>query len=159
MVIDFSGNAGQIRNAFHTEIHSLLVADRQHIANMSDPQIPAALAPAIHGVVSMHNFRPQAYHKFKTDYTFAGCGINCYALVPEDFQTIYNLTPLYTAGITGTGQTVAVVEDTNSFGTDWATYRSKFKVTSYGGKCTISGRGGKGATCTATITPTVGANS
>jgi subtilase family serine protease len=103
---------------------------------MSDPQIPAALAPAIHGVVSMHNFRPQAYHKFKTDYTFAGCGTNCYALVPEDLQTIYNLTPLYTAGITGPGQTVAVVEDTNSFGTDWATYRSNFKLTSYGGTLT-----------------------
>ena len=136
MVIDFSGTAGQIRNAFHTEIHGLLVGDKQHIANMSDPQIPAALAPVIHGVVSMHDFRPQAYHKFKTDYTFAGCGTNCYALVPEDFQTIYNLTPLYAAGITGTGQTVAVVEDTNSFGTDWATYRSKFKLTSYGGTLT-----------------------
>ncbi|HWJ46436.1 MAG TPA: protease pro-enzyme activation domain-containing protein, partial [Candidatus Udaeobacter sp.] len=40
MVIDFSGTAGQIRNAFHTEIHGLLVGDKQHIANMSDPQIP-----------------------------------------------------------------------------------------------------------------------
>ena len=136
MVIDFSGTAGQIRNAFHTEIHSLRVGGKQHIANMSDPQIPAALAPAIHGVVSMHDFRPEAYHKFKTDYTFAGCGSNCYALVPEDFQTIYNLTPLYTAGITGAGQTVAVVEDTNSFGTDWATYQKTFNLTSYGGKLT-----------------------
>jgi subtilase family serine protease len=136
MVIDFSGTAGQIRNAFHTEIHSLQVGGKQHIANMSDPQIPAALAPAVHGVVSMHDFHPQAYHKFKTDYTFAGCGSNCYALVPEDFQTIYNLTPLYAAGITGAGQTVAVVEDTNSFGSDWASYRSKFNLTSYGGTLT-----------------------
>ena len=136
MVIDFSGSAGQIRTAFHTEIHSLQVGGKQHIANMSDPQIPVALAPAIHGVVSMHDFRPQAYHKLKTDYTFAGCGTsgtNCYALVPEDLQTIYNLTPLYTAGITGAGQTVAVVEDTNAFGSDWATYQSKFSLTSFGG--------------------------
>ncbi|HXJ90375.1 MAG TPA: protease pro-enzyme activation domain-containing protein [Candidatus Binatia bacterium] len=138
MVIDFSGTAGQIRNAFHTEIHNLQVGREEHIANMSDPQVPAALAPAIHGVVSMHNFRPEAYHKFKTDYTFAGCGTNCYALVPEDFQTIYNLAPLYTAGITGKGQTVAVVEDTNTFGTDWATYRSKFKLATYGGTLTTT---------------------
>ncbi|HTT24270.1 MAG TPA: protease pro-enzyme activation domain-containing protein [Candidatus Sulfotelmatobacter sp.] len=138
MVIDFSGTAGRIRNAFHTEIHNLQVGREEHIANMSDPQVPAALAPAIHGVVSMHNFRPEAYHKFKTDYTFAGCGTNCYALVPEDFQTIYNLTPLYTAGITGKGQTVAVVEDTNTFGTDWATYRSKFKLATYGGTLTTT---------------------
>lgn len=136
MLIDFSGTAGQIRNAFHTEIHRLQVGGKQHIANMSDPQIPEALAPAIHGVVSMHDFRPEAYHKFKTDYTFAGCGANCYALVPEDFQTIYNLAPLYTAGITGKGQTVAVVEDSNPWGTDWATYQSKFSLKSYGGTLT-----------------------
>jgi subtilase family serine protease len=133
MVIDFSGTAGQIRNAFHTEIHSLAVGGRQHVANMSDPRVPAALAPALHGVVSMHDFRPQAYHKRRTDYTFAGCGASCYALVPEDFQTIYNLTPLYTAGITGSGQTIAVVEDTNTFGSDWVNYRNKFALTSYGG--------------------------
>ena len=136
MVIDFSGTAGQIRNAFHTEIHSLNVGSKSHIANMSDPHIPAALAPAIHGVVSMHDFRPQAYHQFKTDYTFAGCGSSCYALVPEDFQTIYNLTPLYTAGITGKGQTIAVVEDTNTFGSDWLNYQKKFALTSYGGTLT-----------------------
>src|SRR4051812_861834 len=136
MVIDFSGTAGQIRNGFQTEIHSLHVGGKQHIANMSDPHIPAALAAAVHGVVSMHDFHPQAYHKLKTDYTFAGCGSNCYALVPEDFQTIYNLTPLYAAGITGTGQTVALVEDTNSFGADWANYQSKFNLTSYWGTLT-----------------------
>jgi len=136
MVIDFSGTAGQIRNAFHTEIHSLDIGGRPHIANMSDPHVPAALAPSVHGVVSMHDFRPEAYHKLKTDYTFAGCGSSCYALVPEDFQTIYNLTPLYSAGITGSGQTVAVVEDTNTFGSDWASYRTKFGLGTYGGTLT-----------------------
>jgi subtilase family serine protease len=42
MVIDFSGNAGQVREAFHTEIHNLMVNGAAHIANMSNPQIPAA---------------------------------------------------------------------------------------------------------------------
>src|SRR6202453_4458172 len=55
MVIDFSGTAGQIRDAFHTEIHNLDVHGEKHYANMSDPQIPAALAPAVVGVVSLHN--------------------------------------------------------------------------------------------------------
>ena len=135
MVIDFRTRR-QIRNAFHTEIHSLEIGGKLHIANMSDPHVPAALAPAVHGVVSMHDFRPQAYHKLKTDYTFAGCGSNCYALVPEDFQTIYNLTPLYSAGVTGSGQTIAVVEDTNTFGNDWANYRTKFGLGSFGGTLT-----------------------
>ena len=56
MVIDFSGNAGQVREALHTEIHTLDVAGERHFANMSDPQIPAALLPAVAGVVSLNNF-------------------------------------------------------------------------------------------------------
>ncbi len=136
MVIDFSGTAGEIREAFHTEIHELEVAGQQHFANMSDPKIPAALAPAIEGVVSMHNFKPHSMHVLRSNYTFAGCGSDCYALVPADFETIYNLKPLYTAGISGKGRTVVVVEDTNSFDNDWATYQKKFGLTSYGGTLT-----------------------
>jgi hypothetical protein len=56
--IDFSGTAGQVRRAFKTEIHYLDVAGVRHIANISDPQIPAALAPATSGVVSLNDFRP-----------------------------------------------------------------------------------------------------
>ena len=136
MVIDFSGTAGQIRDAFHTEIHYLSVNGKQHIANMSDPQIPHALAPAIAGVVSLHDFKPHPYYKRRSDFTFSGCGANCFALVPGDFQTIYNLTPVYTAGVTGKGITVAVVEDTNSFGSDWKNYQSTFGLTTYGGTLT-----------------------
>ena len=138
MVIDFSGTAGQIRDAFHTEIHYLSVKGERHIANMSDPRIPAALAPAITGVVSLHDFKPHAYYKMRTNYTFSGCGSTCYALVPADFQTIYNLSPVYSGGTTGAGQTVAVVEDTNSFGTDWSKYQSTFGLTTYGGTLTTT---------------------
>jgi hypothetical protein len=50
MMIDFSGTAGSIREAFHTEIHQLDVKGQMHFANMSDPQIPAALAPVLNGI-------------------------------------------------------------------------------------------------------------
>jgi subtilase family serine protease len=61
MSIRFSGTAAQVENAFHTEIHNLEVKGVQHIGNMSDPQIPAALAQVVVGVKSLHNFfaRPQ----------------------------------------------------------------------------------------------------
>jgi hypothetical protein len=136
MVIDFSGTAGEIREAFHTEIHQLDVKGKQHFANMSDPRIPAALSPAIEGVVSMHDFKPHAAIEPRTGYTFAGCGSDCYSLVPADFQTIYNVSPLLKAGISGKGQTVVVVEDTNSYDSDWATYQKTFGLTSYGGTLT-----------------------
>ena len=58
VIIDFSGTAGQVMQAFHTEIHHLEVNGKSHIANVSEPHIPSALAPAIAGVVSLHDFRP-----------------------------------------------------------------------------------------------------
>ena len=67
MSIRFSGTAGQVQSAFHTEIHNLMVKGQAHIGNMSDPQIPAALAPVVIGVKSLHNFFPRpAHHLGKT---------------------------------------------------------------------------------------------
>ena len=59
MTIRFSGAASQVETAFHTEIHNLLVRNEPHIANMSDPQVPAALAPVVLGVKALHNFLPR----------------------------------------------------------------------------------------------------
>jgi hypothetical protein len=50
MAIEFSGTAGQVRSAFHTEIHYLSVNGATHFANVTDPQIPAALAPVVVGI-------------------------------------------------------------------------------------------------------------
>ncbi|MGA3210287.1 MAG: Ig-like domain repeat protein, partial [Terriglobales bacterium] len=59
MLIIFSGTAGLVRQVFHTEIHNLDVHGEKHIANMTAPQIPAALAPVVAGFRSLHNFFPK----------------------------------------------------------------------------------------------------
>jgi hypothetical protein len=43
MSIDYSGTASQVRTAFRTEIHNFSVNGVDHIANSTDPEIPAAL--------------------------------------------------------------------------------------------------------------------
>ncbi len=63
MTIHFSGTASQVQSAFHTQIHRLSVDGVGHYANMTDPQIPAALAPVIVGIKALHNFLPQPQHK------------------------------------------------------------------------------------------------
>ena len=136
MVIDFSGTAGQVRRTFATEIHHLDVKGEKHIANMSDPRIPTELAPAIVGVVSLHDFRPHpmhVLHKARPLFTFTDIfGGTNYALVPEDLSTIYNLKPVFSAGISGQGQTIVVIEDTDVFrSSDWDTFRSTFGLSSY----------------------------
>jgi len=134
LLIDFSGTAGQVRGAFHTDIHQLNVKGVQHIANMSDPQIPAALAPAIVGVVSLHDFMPHAMYRLKANYTFTSGAQTLYAVAPPDLATIYNLNPLFSAGISGQNQTIVVVEDTNVFSTaDWSSFRSVFGLSSFTG--------------------------
>jgi subtilase family serine protease len=141
MLIDFSGTAGSVREAFHTEIHNLDVRGAHHIANMSDPQIPAALQPAVTGIVSLNDFRPHTNYRSRTNYTFGtnqcyplkgSSGSPCYAVVPADLATIYNFSPAFTAGYTGQGQTVVVIEDTNVYSTiDWSTFRSTFGLSGY----------------------------
>ena len=134
MLIDFSGTAGHVRTAFRTEIHQLNVNGVKHIANMSDPKIPAALAPAVAGVVSLHDFLPHGMYKPKADYTFSSGGNTYNAVVPSDLATIYNLNPLFSAGISGQGQTIVLIEDTDLYSTkDWDTFRSTFGLSSYTG--------------------------
>lgn len=127
MMIDITGNAGLVRHAFNTEIHRLRVADTDHIANMTDPQIPAAFASVVEGVVSLNDFRPHTNFKQHSDYTFTSSGSTYQAVVPADLAKIYNFTPLFNAGITGTGQTIVLIEDTNVYSTaDITTFRSTF---------------------------------
>jgi uncharacterized membrane protein len=131
-LIDFSGTAGQVREAFETEIHQLDVKGEKHFANMQDPQIPAALSAAVVGVVSLHDFRPRPMLKPRAEYTFTSGGATYEAVVPGDLATIYNLKPLFSAGISGQGQTVVVIEDTDVYSTsDWSTFRSTFGLSSF----------------------------
>jgi trimeric autotransporter adhesin len=128
LTMEISGNAGQLRSAFHTQIHKYMVNGETHYANSTDPQIPAALAPVVGGFVSLNNFRPRnfshvlgkASYNPKTgkgipQWTEPSGGPLGYDLVlsPADYAVQYDLQPLYTAGTNGTGQTVAIINDSN----------------------------------------------
>ena len=145
MVIDFSGSARQLEAAFHPNLHNLSVNGDAHIANTQDPQIPAALAGAVAGVTSFNDFRPRALHHDLTpahidargahvssDYTFSSGSSTYQAVVPGDLATIYNLNKLFSAGVSGQGQTIVVIEDTNVYSTaDWTTFRNTFGLSGY----------------------------
>jgi hypothetical protein len=61
--IRFSGTAAQVESTFHTEIHNLDVKGEKHLGNMTDAQIPAAIAPVVVGVKALHNFFPHPLHR------------------------------------------------------------------------------------------------
>jgi len=161
LTIDVSGTAGQIKNTFHTEIHEYNVNGEKHIANASDPQIPAALADVVTGFASLNNFMPKPLiRKPRSAFSFpcTGCpdgfdGQEQYDIAPPDFATIYNVAPLYKRSnpITGKGQTVVVLEISDIKPADVATFRASFGLSGYAGTftqihpgtgCTDPGRNG-----------------
>lgn len=135
MVVDFSGTAAEVRRAFGVDIHVFHVGREDHFANTNDPGVPAALAPIVEGIVSIHNFSPHALHLMRrpsANFTFSGSNGQTYALVPADLATIYNLNPLFAAGYAGQGQTIVLIEDTDVFSaSDWSTFRSALGLSSY----------------------------
>ncbi len=136
MAMDVTATAGQIRDAFHTEIHYYDVRGERHIANASDPQIPAALQPVVAGFAALHDFRPRNH--MRRHFSFPYEGFEFYELGPQDFATIYNLNPLWNGlnPIRGAGQTIVVLEDSDMNAADWTTFRSAFGLSSYAGTFT-----------------------
>ncbi len=141
LVIDFAGTAAQIREAFHTEIHNLVLPNGQkHIANIRDPQIPVALAPAIEGIASLHDFFPKSHavqlgpvsydpatRTWHPHFNVKYQGQTFHTVSPYDFATIYNVLPLWQRGFTGKGVTIALVEDSNlAHASDWSAFRNVF---------------------------------
>lgn len=125
--IVFSGTAGQVENAFRTELHEYRIIGVVHHANAGDIEIPAALAPVISGIVSLHDFHSRPMHTriaaATPEYT-AGGGVHYVA--PGDFATIYDLWPLYGSSTTGSGQSIAVVARSNLNLSDVQGFRTNF---------------------------------
>jgi pseudomonalisin len=122
----FSGSAARVQEAFHTTIHTYKVGEQVHHANASDPEIPAALAPVVGGVVSLHDFHSTASNhvisQVSPEFTSGGA----HYLAPADFATIYDLNPVYQQAITGSGQSIAIVARSNINLADIIQFRSYF---------------------------------
>jgi len=136
--IEFSGTARQVERAFRTEMHNYVVDGERHVANATDIAIPEALAGVVGGVVSLHDFHPRAQHRLIGPHAAPPGGAagsltaqtdlngGTHGLSPYDFAAIYDVLPLWNAGYDGTGQTIAIVADTNVKLTDVTTFRSQF---------------------------------
>lgn len=156
-LVEFSGTAAQVQQAFHTQIHRYRVKGVEHIANDRDPQIPEALAPVVAGVASLHDFFPKPQSVLgklvKRDrktgkitpvepanpaplgiapqFTYTdGSGNTREDITPFDFATIYNELPLWNSGITGSGVLIAISACSDIDLNDVATFRASFGLPS-----------------------------
>ena len=135
--IAFSGTADRVSHAFGTPIHRFVVNGVTHYANTAHPSVPAALAEVVGGIQGLNDFHPRSMiDQISPVYT---SGTSHY-VVPQDWATIYDLTPLYQAGFNGTGQSIAVVGESDVPTTDISAFRARFglvannpKMVFYGG--------------------------
>jgi uncharacterized protein (TIGR03437 family) len=100
--IAFSGEARQLQTAFATQIHRYQIAGDAYIANATELSIPAALKDLVSGVRGLDDF-------WKADLPHYTNSAGAHLLAPDDWATIYDVAPLYSMGIDGSGQRVAII--------------------------------------------------
>ena len=148
LFVDFSGTAGLVAQAFHTEIHHYRVNGQDHYANASDPYIPNALAPVVSGFRALNDFHPRPHasrpgtaHLDRTTGKWFRAGESghltssanaLYVAGPQDFATIYGVNQVWKEGVLGTGQTIGVVGATNLESADIQNFRDGFGITALG---------------------------
>ena len=156
-VVEFSGTATQVTRTFHTEIHRYLVNGEEHWANAQEPRIPAALAKVIAGIVSLDDFPAKALHHSRgavrresaggpwirtadsLQFTYPMGSSTLHLVSPYDFATIYNVLPLWSAGLDGAGQTIAIAGRSNISLQDVRNFRSLFGLPARGPVITLNG--------------------
>jgi subtilase family serine protease len=130
--LGFSGTVAQVEQAFGTEMHQYRVDGATHFAMSHAPSVPTDLAKLILGLHGLHDFRVQAASnglqpQYALPVTEADGGPGNFAvLAPADFAKIYDLDSLYAAHITGTGQSIAVAEQSDFNDADIAAFRTTF---------------------------------
>jgi hypothetical protein len=147
-LIDFTGSAAQVSNTFRTKIHYVRMPDGEvKDSALTAAYIPAALAPAVKGFVSLSNVpaaKPMLKKKVSPEQTAAAlakaAGLlpqdtnsvanSDYFVGPQDFYTIYDENSLLTAStpINGTGQTLALIEQSDINTADVTFFRKTFNV-------------------------------
>ena len=109
--ISFDGTAARVEAAFHTQIHNFQESGETHFANASEPSLPSAFAGTVLAFSHLDNFRPKPRLRHPNP-RFTSSQTGNHFLSPGDFATIYDLKPLYNAGLDGTGVTIAVIGQT-----------------------------------------------
>jgi uncharacterized protein (TIGR03437 family) len=123
--VTFSGTAARVATAFRTEIHRYRVNGETHFANATEPSLPAALAPLVRSIQGLNDFRLEPRGQMKPEATAAD---GTHSLVPDDLATIYNIGRLYSAGLDGTGQSIAVIGQSDFDVTNIRNFRSKYNL-------------------------------
>jgi hypothetical protein len=118
--ISFSGTVAQVQQAFGTTIHNVSLNGEQHIANLTDPTLPSAIASVTLAVTGLNDFKlkPRSRARNITNdsvqpgFTTTVGGVTSHYIAPGDLYTIYDYPPS-SSNLTGAGITIAVMGATD----------------------------------------------
>jgi len=135
--ISFSGTVAQVQYAFGTSIHNVSLNGEQHIANLTEPTLPAAIAGVVGNITGLNDFKFKSRaHVRKVEMNALSYGsvhpsdtINTssgleHFITPGDFYTIYDENPLINSSVNGSGITIAVMGQVDISLTDIAAFRT-----------------------------------
>ncbi len=120
--VSFAATVKQTESDFHTSVHNYLLRGERQFANATDPQLPKALEGLVQSVRGLSDIRPRSQAKTIPQFTSSISG-NHY-LAPDDWETIYDVQPLYSQGLDGTGVTIVIVGQSDVQPSDLAAFRS-----------------------------------
>ena len=102
------GHGGQAEQAFQTEMHYFNSNGEKHFAPAKLLSVPMAIAPTIAAVRNISDFRPRPMH-VSTHRAFTSSQSGSVFFAPGDIAVTYDIGPLYSGGVNGTGQSIAIV--------------------------------------------------
>jgi subtilase family serine protease len=125
--ITFSGTAGQVAAAFGAALHYYSVNGETHYAPSKDLSVPATLSAVVQSIMNLSSFRPKPHLKAKPSFTSSESGNNF--LTPKDVATVYDIAAAYNSGYTGTGQSIAVVGQSEVYLSDVENFQNAAELT------------------------------
>jgi hypothetical protein len=104
LLIDFSGTARQLQETFGASLHRRVIDGKTYLVNTEALSIPSALDGVVAGLAPLTTYHPpRARIRPALSYPAA---VDSHSVAPADFNTIYDVWPLWNAGIRGAGQTI-----------------------------------------------------
>lgn len=130
--VSADGGAAQVEQAFQTEIHQYVVNGETHFANATEPSLPAAFSGVVRAIRGLNDFRMKPAYRVSRALKNTGSATPRYTsgegdfLAPGDFATIYDINPIYTAGIDGSAQKIVIAGQTQVYVEDIEQFRTSF---------------------------------
>ncbi len=117
-LITFSGSETNVATAFRTSFRLFNLANGEtRYSLLQEPSVPSAIAPLVNAISGLSQVvhKPSTRHgelvaspKAEAAIPLLNSSTGSHYLVAGDFATAYDMNPAYLAGITGTGQHIAI---------------------------------------------------